>query len=247
MKKSSRVLLFALAFACPLAGAAVAQTLPYENLPLLTVVGEGEIHARPDLAIINAGIISEAQTARAALAENSAAMTKMLNALRGAGIAPRDLQTSGFSVEPRYSQPPPDYNQAEPFVPQIVGYAVRNELSVRIRDLVKVGQLLDTIIAEGANSVSGPTFTVAEPSPLEDQARRVAMQDAIRRGTLYAQAAGVHLGPIFRIEEVAYRPPQPLPITAMPRMEAAADQSVPIESGELTFQVQVAVAWRIGG
>jgi uncharacterized protein YggE len=167
----------------------------------------------------------------------------VLEALQGEGIASRDLQTSGFSMEPIYSQPPPGYDHATPFIAEIVGYRVRNNLNVRIRELARVGAVLDQVITLGANSVSGPTFSVAEPGPLEDQARLAAVRDALRKGALYADAAGVTLGPVFRIEESYISPPQPLQ-GAMFRMEAA-DASVPIEGGELTFEAQVSVSWQL--
>jgi uncharacterized protein YggE len=100
------------------------------------------------------------------------------------------------------------------------------------------------VIALGANSITGPTFAAAEPGTLEDQARRAAMRDAVDKGKLYAEAAGVSLGPIMRIEENVTQWPQPVPMGAMAR-ESAQDASVPIEAGELTFQAQVSVSWQL--
>jgi uncharacterized protein YggE len=211
---------------------------------LLTVQGEGIVRASPDMALITLGVVSEGRSARNALTENSEAMTRIRDAVRAEGIEARDLQTSGFSLEPVYSQPPRDFDQSQQFVPEIVGYRVRNNLNARIRDLPRVGAILDTMVTLGANSISGPTFSVAEPQPLEDQARRAAVRDAIRKGELYATAAGIGLGSIFRIEEGYVSPPQPLP-AQMFRMEAAAAPPVPIEGGELTFEAQVTVSWRL--
>jgi uncharacterized protein YggE len=199
------------------------------------------------MALITLGVVSEAPSAREALAANTEAMTRIIEALRAEGIESRDLQTANFSVEPRYSQPPRDWTGAEPFEPKIIGYAVRNELTVRIRELERVGALLDRVITLGANSVAGPMFTVADPSELEDQARRAAMRNAVRKAELYAEAADVTLGPIVRIEENVVQWPPPVPMAAMARQEAAADASVPIEGGELTFRAQVSVAWELGG
>jgi uncharacterized protein YggE len=247
MRTGSWAFLVVLALAGPLAvdGGKAQGVAPEAAERRVSVVGEGIVHGRPDMALITMGVVSEAVSAGEALAANSAAMTRILAALRAEGIESRDLQTSNFSVEPRYSQPPPGYDGSQPFEPKIVGYAIRNELTIRIRDLTKVGVLLDQVIGLGANSISGPIFTVAEPSALEDQARRAAMQDALRKGNLYAEAAGLSLGPIARIEETIVQWPQPLPLGAMAR-EMAADASVPVEGGELTFQAQVSVSWRIG-
>lgn len=211
---------------------------------LLSVIGEGVVRARPDMAIITLGVVSEAKEARAALMQNTAAMSRLTAALKGKAIESRDLQTSGFSVEPRYSQPPRDQDPNEAFAPEIVGYTVRNQLVVRIRDLARTGDILDSAVTLGANSISGPDFTVADPSAQEDLARRAAMRDALRKSALYAEAAGVTLGPIARIEEGSAPQPRGVPMQAMAR-EVAADSAVPVEGGELSTQIQVSVSWKL--
>jgi len=213
---------------------------------VIAVTGEGVVRGRPDIALITLGVVSEAPSAREALSANTQSMGRIIEALRTGGTASRDLQTSGFMVEPVYSQPPADYDPARPFEPKIVGYRVRNELTLRIRDIARTGAALDQVVTLGANSISGPSFTVADPTPLEDQARRAAMRDALRKGELYAMAANIPLGPVLRIEEGAERPPPPIPMSAMAREAVAADASVPVEGGELTFQAQVSVTWRLG-
>ena len=158
----------------------------------------------------------------------------------------RDLQTSGFSVDPVYSQPPRNYDGSQPFTPEIVGYRVSNNLTLRIRALDRVGALLDQVVTLGANAISGPTFTVEDPTPFEDQARREAISDAMRKSALYADAAGVTLGPIFHIDDGYVTPPQPLaPGGVMMRMEAAPSPP-PIEAGELSFEAHVSVSWMLG-
>ena len=224
---------------------AVAQTTDAAHERLLSVSGEGIVKGAPDIALITLGVVSEASAAREALAANSQSMDRILTALKEGGIEPRDLQTSGFSVEPIYSQPPRDFDNAQPFEPEIIGYRVRNNLTLRIRDLQNVGALLDEVVTLGANSISGPTFTVDDPTPLEDEARRAAVADALRKSRLFAEAAGIALGPIFRIEEGYTQPPQPLAADAMMMRLEAAPSAVPIEGGELTFQAQVTVSWRL--
>jgi uncharacterized protein YggE len=214
-----------------------------ENERLVSVTGEGTVEGAPDMALITLGVVNEAQAAAEALAANSQSMNRILDALKQSGIEPRDLQTSGFSVDPVYSQAPQTQDSSVPFRPEIVGYRVQNNITLRIRDLTRVGAILDQVVTLGANSVSDPTFTVTEPAPLEDQARQLAVRDALRKANLYAGAAGIRLGPIHRIEEGYMQPPQPLQGQMM-RMEAA-DASVPIESGELEFRAQVSVSWLI--
>ena len=229
------------------ATAAKAQTAEPQQERLLTVSGKGTAHGAPDMALITLGVVSEHETARGALAENNQSMQRILTALKAGGMESRDLQTSGFSIEPVYSQPPSsDQGTAEPFRPQIMGYRVHNNVTLRVRDLVGLGAILDQVVTLGANSISGPTFTIDDRTRLEDEAREAAVKDALRKAELYAAAAGITLGPLFRIEEGYVQPPQPLLGDVMMRMEAAP-ASVPIESGELTFDVQVTVSWRIAG
>lgn len=229
-------------------GTALAQNADMREAgpPTLNVTGEATVTGEPDLALIALGVVEQAASAREALTENSDAMARIIDALKGQGIAPRDLQTSGFSVDPVYSQPPRDYDGSEPFEPRIVGYSVRNELTLRIRDLARTGALLDAVITLGANSISGPSFTVDDPTRLQDEARRAAVEDALRKARLYSEAAGVALGPISRIEEGAFDQPRPLPMAAMARDSAMEAKSVPIEGGELGFRAQVSVSWQLG-
>ena len=224
---------------------ASAQEQDTENERLLTVNGQGIVRGAPDLAIITLGVVSEAKAARDALSANSESMSRIVSALKAEGMEGRDLQTSGFSVAPIYSQPPANQDSPEPFAPEIVGYRAQNNVTLRIRDLTRVGALLDQVVTLGANSISGPSFTVDDPTRLEDEARRAAVADALRKGKLYAEAAGVTLGPIFRVDEGYAQPPRPLVADTMMRMEAAAPASVPIEGGELTFEMQVTILWRL--
>jgi len=215
-----------------------------ENERLITVTGEGTVEGAPDMALITLGVVNEAGAAHEALADNSQSMNRILDALKQSGIEPRDLQTSGFAVDPVYSQPPQGQDSSVPFRPEIVGYRVQNNITLRIRDLTRVGALLDQVVTLGANSISGPTFTVEDPTVLQDKARSAAIADALRKGKLYADAADLELGPIFRIDENYVSPPQPYAAPMMMRMEAA-QSDVPIEGGALTFRMQVAVSWRI--
>lgn len=224
---------------------ASAQEQDTRNERLLTANGQGIVRGAPDLAIITLGVVSEAKAARDALSANSESMSRIVSALKAEGMEGRDLQTSGFSVDPIYSQPPANQDSPTPFAPEIVGYRVQNNVTLRIRDLTRVGALLDQVVTLGANSISGPSFTVDDPTRLEDEARRAAVADALRKGRLYAEAAGVTLGPIFRVDEGYAQPPRPLAAdTMMMRMEAAP-ADVPIEGGELTFEMQVTILWRL--
>ena len=235
---------FRLAFAAVLLAApAVAQEAAPGAPPSLTVAGEGTIHAAPNVAIIQLGVVTQAPDAKAALAENSQAMTHILDALKASGIASRDLQTSGFGVEPRVSEPPRDQDPDAPWTPKIVGYAVRNTVTLRVRDLPQVGAILDQVVTLGANTVSGPDFTLADPDKAEDEARQAAVRDARSKAELYAAAADVRLGRVIRLQDGGSARPM-MAAMAMKSADSAGGPA-PIEGGEITVQAQVTVTWEL--
>lgn len=204
----------------------------------VTVVGQAEIRAAPDIARLQSGVTTDAETAAEAVRENSQAVQAMLDALREAGIAARDLQTSGFSVQPRYVHPRDGNGE-----PRLVGYRVGNTVSVTIRDLGALGEILDAVVQAGANEVSGLAFDIADKREMLDRARAEAVRDARRKAELYAEAAGAALGEVRTIDERSVSEP-PRPAYRSMAMEAA-DASVPIETGEQALRAEVTVVWRL--
>jgi hypothetical protein len=203
----------------------------------LTVSGVGEVRAKPDLAVVRIGVVSQAATARAALDYNNAAMREIMRSLTEQGIAARDVQTSQFTVQPRYRH---DRNGEAP--PRIDGYEVSNQLAVTVRDLDRLGPVLDQAVRVGSNQILGVEFSLDDPEPRRDEARRLAVADAVRKAQVYAEAAGIELGPIRAMaEQTRAGPPQPV----YRRMEMA-DASVPIAEGEQAITVEVTVVWDIG-
>jgi uncharacterized protein len=224
--------------ACLAGGAALAQV--HDNpLRTLTMTGTGEMRAKPDTAIVTLGVMSRADTARAALTANNAAMTAILSSLEAAGVAKKDIQTSNFSVNPVY-----DYDNSGAKPPRITGYDVSNQLAVTVRKLDTLGTILDEAVSKGSNQIYGITFTIDDPRALEDEARKSAVEDAARKAKLYAEAAGVALDAIQSISEQVARPPQPVYMKAQ-RMEAAADSSVPVAEGEQVVSIDVSITWTI--
>lgn len=204
--------------------------------------GEGTASAAPDMAVVTSGVVSQGDTARAALDANTAAMQKLIDSLKAAGIEAKDIQTSGFSVQPRYVYSQRNDGQQEP--PRIVGYEVRNNVTVRVRDLSKLGAILDSAVTEGSNQIDGLSFDISNKAALLDEARRKAFADAKAKAEIYAQAAGVKLGRLRDLSETggAFPPPRPV----MMRMEAAKAQAdVPVERGEQELQVNITVTWEI--
>jgi uncharacterized protein YggE len=223
----------ALTAATLLAAPASAETEPPA---LISVTGEATVSVAPDLAQIDGGVTSEAKTAREASDANNAAMGKVLLALKGAGIAEKDFQTSRLSLQPE-SAP----NRTPPSAPTIVGYRASNHVTVRLHDVTKVASVIDTMVAAGANDIGGINFSVSNASKLLDDAREQAIADARRKAEIYAKAAGVTLGAPISISEGG----APGPILYRNKMPMGMATAAPVAQGEETLQVTVAVSWAI--
>jgi uncharacterized protein YggE len=218
---------------------AVSPAAAQEEAPRrLVVIGTGEASARPDVAVISAGVLVQAATASAALAENTRAMNAVLEQLRAAGLAAQDVQTAQFAVMPLYENRPPDPQRTEP--PGIVGYQVSNQVTARVRDVDRLGATLDALVSASANSIDGPYFDIADPARVLGEARDAAVADALAKARRFAAAAGVQLGEILAIEEGgAYPPPRP-----MMRAEAMA-ASVPIAPGQTELSASVTMTFAL--
>lgn len=208
----------------------------------ITIEGRGEVRAAPDMATINSGVTTQGATAREALDANSTAMEELIATLKEAGIEARDIQTSGFSVNPNYVYSDARDENGYTLPPKIEGYQVSNTVTVVVRELDDLGSILDQSVTVGANTVNGVSFSVADPADLLNDARKAAFADARERAELYAEAAGETLGDLESISERQdLGAPQPYPTFA--RAEVADAAKVPVEAGELTFGITVAVAW----
>lgn len=204
----------------------------------ITVLGEGRVEAVPDMATLSLGVVSEARTAREAIDENSGSMAAVLERLRSEGIAETDLQTSNFSVSPRY-----DHRNSSG-ENRIIGFVAQNMLSVRVRDLERLGAILDLVADVGANSFQGLRFSLQEPGPVEDAARAAAVAEGRRIAELYAAAGGVTLGALMRLSDVVVAQPGPVMMMQAERM-AADGASVPMAAGEVTFTARVTMIYAI--
>ena len=203
--------------------------------PAISVSGEATASAPPDLAQIDAGVASDAKTAREAAEANNAAMAKVLQALKTAGIDDKDYQTSRLSLQPQYAPNRP--GQAT-----VIGYRASNRVTIKVRDVGKVAGVIDTLVGAGANDVGNIYFTVAEPSKLLDQAREKAVADARRKAEIYAKAAGVTLGQPLSISEDG----APAPVFRAKTFAAPmAATPTPVAQGEETLSVTVNVTWAI--
>ena len=227
----------------PLIALAALATAPFaaraeERPSSVTVIGAGSVSAAPDRAQIQAGVVTEAPRAADAVASTSAAMQKVLASLEAAGIDRKQVQTSRFDVSPVFA----DMAGNMRGTPVISGYRASNQVTVEVRDIGKVGSVLDALVGAGANEVGGISFSIADPKPLEDQARKQAVADARRKAELYAQATGTTLGRVLAIDESGGGPgPYPVRFARM----AAEAAPAPIAPGELDLAVNVVVTWSL--
>lgn len=196
----------------------------------------------PDMAIMSLTVLRDGTTARDALNANNEAFGKVLAAMKEAGIEDRDLQSSGFNIQPRYVYPEP--KEGQPQEPKIVGYAVSNSLSVRVRDLSKVGAILDQSVTLGVNQGGELTFTNNDPAAVVDGARKKAVENAIAKAKTLAAAAGVNVGKVLEITEQSSTP-RPVPMARDKMMAMEAAPVVPVATGENTYNVQVNVTFEL--
>ncbi len=202
----------------------------------ITGTGEASIARAPDMATISVGVTTIGENAGVALKENSADMEKVIARLKASGVAERDMQTSGLSVSPNWSN---SYSSTS--AQKIDGFTAMNYLTVGIRDLEKLGEVLDAVVEDGANTLNSVNFSLLDPRPVLDEARKEAVADARARAELLATAAGVKLGDLVSVTEGGGYGGGPAPAF---RMDAA---SVPVQHGEVSYQATVSITWEIDG
>ena len=216
---------------------ALAQAAPASDGTLLSVSSRAEARKAPDIATFSAGVVTQAADGNAALRQNAEQMNRVLAAIKAAGIADKDVQTSGISLNPQYR-----YEENQP--PRITGYQASNTVNVKLREVAKMGKVLDALVASGANQVNGPSFGIDDPEPLYDRARLDALKAARARAETYAGALGVRVRRIVSISEGGAAMPSPMPRMAM--MKAEAYDSTPVAAGESSVSVNLDVVFELG-
>ena len=227
--------------------AAVALPMPAAAQPSITqtiagtrldINATGEVTRVPDVAIITAGVVTRSTTATAALQDSANRMDKVLTALKRAGVADRDIQTSSVSLNPEYRYPE---NQS----PQLVGYTASNQVTIRFRDIRSSGKILDALVGQGANQINGPNLTIDKPEAALDEARAKAIASARARAELYARSLGMRVVRVVSVSESGgYAVPPPAP--PMPMAARAYDSAqTRIEPGEQKLQVNLAVTFEL--
>ncbi len=229
-----------LAFGSPMTAA--AQSAPSIAVPsdatLLSVSASADVKRAPDVASIGAGVVTQAADANAAMRANAEQMQKVMAAIRAAGIADKDIRTSGINLSPQYR-----YAENQP--PAITGYQASNNVDLKVRDLGKLGKVLDALVASGANQVNGPSFEIDQPDAVQDEARRAALDKAQARAQMYAKSLGLQVRRIVSISEGGgFNPPMPMPMVRMAAM--AKDAGTEVSPGENTVSASIDVVFELG-
>ncbi len=229
-----------------LAGATVMNANAQSNQPLpltsdgtlLSVSASAEASRVPDVATISAGVVTQAADGKAAMRQNAEQMSKVMAAIEKAGIADKDVQTSGINLSPQY-------RYVENQAPTITGYQASNTVNVKVRDITRLGDVLDALAAQGSNQISGPAFGIDEPEPVYDEARLDALKKAQARAETYAKALGMRVRRIVSINEGGRSDFNPRPMMAMSK---SMDQmeSTPVQPGETTLSVNLDVVFELG-
>jgi uncharacterized protein YggE len=214
--------------------ASITQTIAGTRLD---INASGEVTRVPDLAVITAGVVTRSATASGALQQAATRMARVRDALKQAGIADRDIQTSNISLNPEYT-----YENNQP--PKLNGYSASNQLTVRFRDIANTGKILDALVSQGANQISGPNLTVDKPEAALDEARAKAVAAGRARAELYARSLGMRIARVVVVSESgsSYPVPPPMPMVMMQRAEAADSK---IDPGEQKLQVNLAMTFEL--
>jgi uncharacterized protein YggE len=229
-----------------LAGAAIAPAAAAQQANItqtitgtrLDISATGEVSRVPDVAVITAGVVSRSATATGALQDSASRMSQVLAALKKAGVADRDVQTSNVSLNPEYRYP---QDQA----PQLVGYTASNSVTVRFRDIRNSGKILDALVHEGANQINGPDLVVDKPEAALDEARAKAIAIGRARADLYARSLGMRVARVVSVSEsVSYPAPPPMPMYARAEV-ISGTLATKVVPGEQKLQVNLSMVFEL--
>jgi uncharacterized protein YggE len=238
-----KILLAAMALGAAIVPAsAMAQavaTVPALTGTRLDISATGEVTRVPDLAIISAGVQTLQPTATGAIEENATRMERVRAALKRAGIADKDIQTSTINLNPEYV-----YENNRP--PRLTGYRASNTVNVKFRDLKRTGAILDALVAEGSNQISGPNLTIDKPDEALDEARTKAIANGRARAELYARALGMRVTRLLSVSESGgYAVPPPMPMAYARAESAMADAKTSIDPGTQQLQVNLSMSFEL--
>lgn len=205
---------------------------------LLSISAQAESKRVPDVATMSTGVVTQAADANTAMRQNAVQMAKVVAAIKAAGVAERDIQTSGINLSPQYR-----YAENQP--PTITGYQASNTVNMKVRDIGELGKVLDSLVAQGANQINGPSFEVDKPDEAYDEARLAALKKAESRAKTYADAMGMRVRRIVSISEGGGFQP-PMPIMRMQAMDVAQSKETSVSPGETTLGASLDVVFELG-
>ena len=229
-------LLWALGAASP--ASALERLIDISNDRWVEVTGEGSVSAAPDFARVTLGVTTTGKTAGEAMAANAKAANALISLIKAEGVAPADIQTADVSIAPMFSQS----SSGQESAPTIIGYSVSDNVTVTLRDIPRLGSLIDKAVGAGANSIYGVRFGHNNPSALLDKARPLAVADARRKAEIYASAGGARIGRLMVLTEEAARQPA---VAFSRAYAAAAAAPTPIEAGEDKLTVTVTARFEL--
>lgn len=206
------------------------------SLPTITVDGYGELSATPDEASISFGVVSEEKLLDKAYSKNTEAMNAIIQTVKQRGIEKKDIQTSSYSITPLY----PVDERGRRLPEKLVGFRVNQQLTIVVRDISKVGVLIDTVVAQGANTFNGLSFDVSKRTELQRQAKIRAIEEAQEKARVLADSLGLKLGRILRVYETGTRPYQPKNVA---RFEMATHAAPDIEAGSLEISASCQIVY----
>jgi uncharacterized protein len=230
--------LVALALALPMSVEAEGTQTQMISGTRLELSARGESHVVPDIAIISAGVVTQSPDAATAMRDNAARITRVMTALKKAGLADKDIQTQAVSLSPQY-------RYANNEVPVITGYQASNTVNVRFRDIGKSGAVLDALVKEGANQINGPTLSIDNPDVAQDAARLSALKILQGRAALYARSVGMQVKRIVSLSESVEYQQGPMPMMAMARSSDAGEAKTSISAGEQAVGVTVSAVFEL--
>jgi hypothetical protein len=234
-----RVLIGLMVMAAIFVGVSIHQAL---NTTVTTNVvsfsGEGKVLAKPDVAVIDFSIVTEAATSKAAQDANSEKSNKVTDFLKKQNIEDKDIKTISYNIYPQYEYP-------RGGVPRIKGYQVSQTIEVKVRDLDSVSSILDGVVTAGANQIGNLNFEIDEPEKLKAQARELAINDAKDKASTLKNQLGIRLGRIINFSEGVVGYPVPMYESAMLGKGGGVGGGPSVPSGENEITVDVTITYQI--
>lgn len=202
-----------------------------------TVTGEGKVSVPPDIAVVSAGVQAQAATVKLAQDQLNTAINAVSAAVKKAGVADKDIQTSGYTITPMY-----DYSGR---TPRITGYQASSNLTIKVRAIDTANAVIDAATAAGANQIGGMSFDVDDKTKAQNEARTMAVDDAKKKATAAAKIAGFTLGKIINYSEDFGTAPRPIPMLAKADVGLGGGAPTQIETGSNEITVTVSLSYQI--